>query len=280
MYVRSKAPTPTTQATTTSAPPPVDLVAATAQPGVDSLSQLAPSATASATSHAVMPPIPMGTSAINTPPIPTVATTSTGGAAGSYSQLAMQMSKTFQAGDGKGCLAAYDQMKGLPEFDANTWSMMHGYCLMEAGQCDAGRRSVRDYYAKPNANPMLATSPQQVDTMVSSLAQTYCPPSQLQPPERAQRAQTLIYRSSGDKAAAARYADELAQQIPSLPRGSEDERRKISGYEYAIGKAYGDAGRCGEAKTHFRSQCSINSPTNVDNCANGLLNGTSCKGTP
>src|SRR5581483_2148775 len=154
------------------------------------------------------------------------------------------------------------------------------YCLMEAGRCSEGRQSVRDYYAKPNPNPMLAMSSTQVDTTVSSLAQMYCPPSQLAPPERAQRAQTLIYKAQGDKVTAARYADELAQQLPALPRGTEDERRKISGYEYAIGKAYAEAGRCGEAKNHFRAQCSLNGSSNADACTNGLLNGTACKGTP
>jgi ABC-type Fe3+ transport system substrate-binding protein len=129
---------------------------------------------------------------------------------------------------------------------------------------------------------MLAMSSTQVDQTVSSLAQMYCPPSQLAPPERAQRAQTLLYKaqSSHDNAAAARYADEIATQLPQLPRGTDDDRRKISGYEYAIGKAYADAGRCNEAKNHFRSQCTINSPQNVDACSNSLLNGTSCKTTP
>jgi hypothetical protein len=160
--------------------------------------------------------------------------------------------------------------------------MMRGYCLMEAGRCSEGRQSVRDYYAKPNPNPMLAMSQTQVDQTVSSLAQMYCPPSQLAPAERAQRAQTLLYKaqSSHDTATAARYAAEIAQQIPSLPRGTDEERRKISGYEYAIGKAYGEAGRCNEAKNHFRSQCAINSPQNIDNCSNSLLSGTACKGTP
>jgi hypothetical protein len=279
MYMRSKAPTPTAATTTTTAPPPVELVAATAQGGDTITSLAAPSASAST----VAPPhlVPMGTSVINTPPLPTVtATTPIVAGGGSYAQYASQMSKSFQGGDGKGCLDAYDHMKGFPEFDASTWSMMHGYCLMEAGQCDAGRKSVRDYYAKPNPNPMLQTSPQQVETTVSALAQTYCPPSQLAPAERAQRAQTLLYRAQGDKTAAARYADEIAAQIPQMPRGTEEERRKISGLEYAVGKAYGDVGRCNEAKNHFRSQCSINSPQNVDNCTNSLLNGTSCKTTP
>jgi len=160
--------------------------------------------------------------------------------------------------------------------------MMRGYCLMQAGRCDEGRRSVRDYYAKPNPNPMLAMSSSQVDTTVSSLAQMYCPPSQLAPAERAQRAQTLLYKaqSSHDTAGAARYADEIAQQLPSLPRSTDDERHKIVGFEYAVGKAYGEAGRCNEAKAHFRAQCALNSSPNTDLCANSMLNGTSCKTTP
>jgi serine/threonine protein kinase len=278
MYTKSKRPIATTPPVTT-APPQVDLVAANAQ-GVDSLPSLAPTSSTSDAPRLVVP-TPTGTTVIN--PIPTIATTGTSSSlGGSYAQLAGQMSKSFQAGDGKGCLDAYDRMKGAPEFDASTWSMMRGYCLMEAGRCDEGRRSVRDYYAKPNPNPMLAMSQTQVDQSVSALAQMYCPPAQLAPAERAQRAQTLLYKAQGshDTATAARYADEIARQIPSLPRGTDDERRKISGYEYAVGKAYGDAGRCSEAKNHFRSQCSINSPQNVDNCSNGLLNGTACKGTP
>jgi len=282
MYVKSKKPTPTAQ-TATTAPPQVDLVAANTAEGAHyDIPQLSPTASASSTAQHIVIPGPTGTSVINTPPIPTVANTSTTATGTSYAQLAGQMSKSFQAGDGKGCLDAYDKMKGLPEFDASTWSMMRGYCLMEAGRCTEGRQSVRDYYAKPNPNPMLATSPQQVETTVSALAQTYCQPSQLTAPERAQRAQTLLYKaqSSHDTAGAARYADEISQQLSSLPRGTDDERRKVAGYEYAIGKAYGDAGRCNEAKNHFRTQCMMNTASNVDTCANSLLNGTTCKATP
>jgi hypothetical protein len=110
----------------------------------------------------------------------------------------------------------------------------------------------------------------------------YCPPSQLTAPERAQRAQTLLYKaqSGHDNAGAARYADELAQQLPSLPRGTDDDRHKIVGYEYAIGKAYAEASRCNEAKTHFRAQCGLNTAGNVDLCVNGLLSNTPCKATP
>ncbi|HEY2368833.1 MAG TPA: protein kinase, partial [Polyangiaceae bacterium] len=279
MYVRSKTPTPAAQST--SAPPPVELVAATAQGNpADPITSLAPSATASTTSQHFS--VPTGTNAINTPPIPTVTSTSTVSGGASYAQAAAQMSKSFQAGDGKGCLDAYDKMKGFSEFDAGTWSMMRGYCLMEAGRCSEGRQSVRDYYAKPNPNPMLAMSQTQVDQTVSSLAQMYCPPSQLAPPERAQRAQTLLYKaqSSHDTAGAARYADEIASQLPSLPRGTDDDRHKIVGFEYAIGKAYGDAGRCNEARSHFRAQCALNSSANADTCANTMLNQTSCKSTP
>ena len=280
MYSKSKTPAPTAQATT-AAPPPVDLVAGTAQGNGTDITSLAPTSTASGTTpmHIVVPN-GTGMNVINTPPLPTVTATSTVAGGGSYASYAAQMSKSFQSGDGKTCLDAYDKMKAFPEFDATTWSMMHGYCLMQGGRCDEGRKAVRDYYARPVANPMLATSPTQVETNVSAVAMMYCPPSQLSPGERAQRAQTLIYRNQGDKAAAARYADEIATQLPQVPRGTEDERRKVSGLEYAVGKAYADVGRCNESKNHFRAQCSISSPANIDACANGILNGTPCKGTP
>jgi serine/threonine protein kinase len=279
MYVKSKPTAATAQATT--APPPVELVAATAQGGgSDAITSLAPTGTGSGAPHDI---VPTGTSAINPVPVTTTQGPPNAALSGmSYAQLAGQMSKSFQNGDGKTCLDAYDKMKGMPEFDANAWSMLHGYCLMEAGQCDSGRKIVRDYYAQPKANPMLAMSTQQIDQSVSSMAQMYCQPSQLAPAERAQRAQTLLYKaqSSHDNAGAARYADEIAVQIPQLPRGTDEDRRKVAGLEYAVGKAYSDAGRCNEAKNHFRSQCSINSPQNVDNCANSLLSGTPCKSSP
>ncbi len=56
----------------------------------------------------------------------------------------------------------------------------------------------------------------------------------------------------------------------------EDERRKLQGYEYAVAHAYGEAGRCEDAKRHFHNQCSISSPAVVDACANGLLGSTAC----
>jgi serine/threonine-protein kinase len=284
MYAKSKKPAVASTAPTTTAPPQVDLVAANTAEGAQYNTQLAPTASAS-NAPRILIPTPTGTTVINTPPIPTIANTSTSSATGgSYAQLAGQMSKSFQAGDGKGCLDAYDKMKGMPEFDANTWSMMRGYCLMEAGRCSEGRQSVRDYYAHTNANPnpMLATPATQVETTVSALAQTYCPPSQLQPGERAQRAQTLLYKaqSAHDTAGAARYADEISQQLSALPRGTDDERRKIVGYEYAIGKAYGDVNRCAEARSHFHTECALNGSGNADTCANSLMNQTSCKSTP
>jgi hypothetical protein len=191
------------------------------------------------------------------------------------------MSSAFQKGDGKTCLDAFDKMKGMPEYDPSTYAMIRGDCLMQAGRCDEGRKVVRDYYNQPKANVMLQMTQQQIDSSVSSIALMYCPPSQLSASERAQRTQILLSRAGNDKTQAAHYADEMAAILPQLPRGTQEERQKIIGYEYQIGKAYGDAGRCNEARAHFHAECSLSSPQYADNCTNGLLNNTSgCKSSP
>src|SRR5207249_2528391 len=114
-------------------------------------------------------------------------------------------------------------------------------------------------------------------TTVSQMAMTYCPATQLTPPERLSRAQQLLYKaqSSHDTTGAAHYADEMAAQIPLAPRGTEDEKRKLVGYEYAMGKAFGDAGRCTDARKHFNAECTLNTASNADACTKALLNQTS-----
>src|SRR5262249_1363544 len=145
----------------------------------------------------------------------------------------------------------------------NGYDIIHGDCLMQAGRCDEGRKAIRDYYSQPRPVTQQMT-PSQIDQTVSSMAQMYCPPAQLAPSGRAQRAQMLLFRarSGKDSAGAARYADELAAQLPLVPRGTPEERRKLVGYEFAIGEAYGDVGRCADASKHFRAECGLNSVGN------------------
>lgn len=80
------------------------------------------------------------------------------------------------AGDGKGCLKeldAHDQLD--PKHKSTDPKGGLGYtrsmCLMQAGQCDAGRqlaRKVAEVVSMPN------TSPQTMDQTVDGLAATYC----------------------------------------------------------------------------------------------------------
>ena len=281
LYMRSK------QTHTATIAPTAPIVAATAPPSVDLLAggDLAPLGSNVAPINTTGP---LGTTAqqtINTPPLSTQSTTPNPALGGMTSaQLVGVMTKAHMSGDGKTCLDAYDKLHAQPDFSdpANGYAMIHGDCLMSAGRCDEGRRIIRDYFSTPRP-VMQQMTPQQIDQTVSSMAQMYCPTSQLAPPERAQRAQTLLYRSesSKDTVGASRYADELAAQLPSLPRGNEDERRKLIGYEYAIGKAYAENNRCGDARRHFHAECSLSSPGNPDACANALLNQhAACKTGP
>jgi hypothetical protein len=199
------------------------------------------------------------------------------------SELVQEMVKAHTQGDGKTCLDAWNKLQAQPGFSdpSNGYAIMHGDCLMAAGRCDEGRKMLRDYYNQPRP-ALQQMSSTQIDTFVSQMAMTYCPSSSLSPTERVSRAQQLYYKAEGshDTVAAARYADEMASQLPLVPRGSDDERRKAVGYEYTIGKAYGDVGRCKDARVHFRSQCSMNSPANADACANALLRNTAGCKTP
>jgi len=278
MVKHSKTPTAAATAATAT-PPAVTIVMPTTQGG--DLSTLTP--VDSAAQVIAPPPVHTNATTLNTPPTVTTATNPALNGM-TTAQLVGEVTRAYQRGDGKACIDAYDKLHAQPDFSdpANGYATIHGGCLMEAGRCDEGRRMIRDYYNQPRPI-MQQMTPQQIDQMVSSMAQMYCPPGQLAPAERVQRAQTLLYRSqsSKDTAGAARYADEMAAQLPLLPRSNDEERRKISGYEYGIGKAYGDAGRCADASKHFRSQCSLNGTSNVDACANGLLRSTSgCKPSP
>jgi len=274
--------TSATSAPTTSAPPAATLVAAT-QPSGD-LAALSPLGSASGQTGFPLPPV-----VVPTAPSPNTASPVSTGATNpalngmSTAQLAGQMTKAFQSGDGRTCLEAYDKLHAQPDFSdpANGYAIIHGSCLMEAGRCDEGRRIVRSYYNQPRPI-MQQMTPQQIDMSVSSMAQMYCPPGQLGPSERATRAQTLLYRaqSSHDTSGAARYADEIASALPQMPRSTQEERQKISGLEYAVGHAYGEAGRCGDAKKHFLDQCTMNGNPNPDACARAMLRSTAPCKTP
>jgi hypothetical protein len=263
-------------------PAPVDLAAA-AQGSASEIPTLAstgsatpgrtgfPLATANATSlNAPPPPQPLGTAN------PALAGLST-------AELMGQMVKAHTQGDGRTCMDAYDKLRTQPDFDpSNGYAMIHGDCVMAVGRCDEGRKIIRDYFSQPRP-ALQQMSASQIDMTVSNMAMTYCPVSQLTSGERLSRAQQLLYKAQGSKdtAGAARYADEMAAQIPQAPRGTEDERRKLVGYESGIGRAYGEIGRCADARRHFSAQCGLNSVSNVDLCAHNLLNSTSgCKGQP
>ncbi len=277
-WLTSKHKAPVVATTATSAPPAVSLVAANAQGG--DLSTLTPVDSAA---KVLAPPPPQNTATtINTPPPTTTSNPALGGM--TTAQLAGEMTKAHMRGDGRACLDAFDKLRAQPDFSdpASGYTIIHGDCLMEAGRCDDGRKKIREYYNQPRP-VMQQMTPQQIDQTVSAMAQMYCPPSQLTPAERVQRAQTLLYRSqsSKDTVGAARYADEMSAQLPLLPRGTDEDRRKIVGYEYGIAKAYGDAGRCADAQKHFRAECSLNGTSNVDICAKSLLQSTaSCKTSP
>ncbi len=281
-YVKSQhhAPVPKneTSPTQTAAPPLVDLAAATAQGGAPEISTLAPTAlpTGPTTLPTAFNPTPQNTinTPVNPPMNPALANATTG-------QLVQQMIKAHTEGNGRVCLDAYDKLKAQPDFSdpANGYAMIHGDCLMAAGRCDEGRKMIRDYFSSPRP-ALQQMSSSQIDTTVSQMAMTYCPATQLSAPERVSRASQLLYKAQGsnDHAGAARYADEMAAQLPQLPRGTDDEHRKLVGYEYAIGKAYGDVGRCPDARKHFNAECSLNATSNVDACTTGLLHSTAgCK---
>ncbi|HEY1954132.1 MAG TPA: protein kinase [Polyangiaceae bacterium] len=277
MWWMTKHPKAPIVATTVTPPPAVSLVSATQNGQSGDLTTLSP--IDSAAQLLAPPPIRTNATTINAPPVTTATNPALSGM--TTAQLAGELTRAHQRGDGKACLDAYDKLRAQPDFSdpANGYAVLHGDCLMEAGRCDEGRRIIRDYYNQPRPI-MQQMTPQQIDQMVSSMAQMYCPPSQLAAPERAQRAQTLLYRaqSSKDTAGAARYADEIATQLPALPRATEEERHKVASYEYGIGKAYGDVGRCADATKHFRSQCGLNGNSNPDMCASSLLRTTSgCK---
>jgi hypothetical protein len=263
----------------TSEPPPVDLGAA-AQGVPTEIPTLA------ATSSGMPVPTGLATNAVVNPINPTSIATSAPNpalAGMTTTQLVQQMIKAHTQGDGRTCLDAYDKLRAQPDFSdpANGYAMIHGDCLMAAGRCDEGRKIIRDWYNQPRP-ALQQMSSTQIDTVVSQMAMTYCPAGQLAPTERLSRTHQLLSKAnaSKDTAAATRYADEMASLIPSAPRGTDDERRKLVGYEYGIGKAYGDGGRCADARRHFQAECALNASTHADVCANALLNGTACKSTP
>ncbi len=264
----------------TTEPAPVDLAAAAQQ--ASSAQDLAPLSTTGG-------PVATGVSATPTTLATNVAPTTLNTAATSAptvslsglstGQLIQQMVKAHTQGDGRTCLDAYDKLKAQPDFSdpANGYAIIHGDCLMAAGRCDEGRKMVRDYYNQPRP-ALTQMSSTQIETSVSSMAMIYCPASQLTPAERLSRGQQLLYKAEGshDTATAARYADEMASQLGSAPQSTPEDRRKLVGYEFAIGKAYAQAGRCAEARKHFLSECGLNNASNPDLCANGLGRANGC----
>ena len=153
--------------------------------------------------------------------------------------------------------------------------MLHGDCLMEAGRCDEGRKVVRDYYAKPNPNPMLAMS------STASRSERIVDRADVLPAVAARAARARAARADAPlRAQSSNDTTTKPRTTPTRwPRRSRSSRAarttiatKSRRTSTASGRRTATRAAATRRKNHFRSQCSINSPHNVDNCSNSLLN--------
>ncbi|MFO7561305.1 MAG: hypothetical protein R6X02_01575 [Enhygromyxa sp.] len=170
------------------------------------------------------------------------------------SELTAAANRKLMHGDGKGCLADLDRIAAAdPKLDKQLL-MVRAQCRMAAGECQAGKQQVADYYVRE-----MAMTRERAEKTAESLASMHC-----QGGDASERDRLLVaYFDLSDGAYTNKrdvvFCDERLAIIEELaprvsPRDVEDSQ--ITGGRQALfhtaAMCFARAGDCQAAYSHYR----------------------------
>ncbi|MBX3184258.1 MAG: hypothetical protein KF915_16645 [Polyangiaceae bacterium] len=119
--------------------------------------------------------------------------------------------------DGPGCLEDLDRADRLDPHNAHQEGYTRALCEMQAGQCEAGKRRLRDVLAAQDTGRQKSDA--ELDQQVKILGDSQCLSSEGTPEERINRALAAVGAASarGDTARCVAEGESIAKLIPSLP---------------------------------------------------------------
>lgn len=119
--------------------------------------------------------------------------------------------------DGVGCLDDLDRADRLDPHRADAEGYTRAVCEMQAGQCDAGKRRLREALAAMDAERRIGDA--QLDLQVKTAADAHCLSSTGSPEERVTRALAAVGAASarGDTARCIAEGEAVLEVIPKLP---------------------------------------------------------------
>jgi hypothetical protein len=159
------------------------------------------------------------------------------------------------ARDGKACLAALDSADRLdprPQVLSTTarsyWSSLRAQCLMLAGQCSAGRQTLRKYMEASAGDQM---TPERLDQYVDAVAGQTCQGTNLSPRDQLLQANDALRQGAEGKKDVA-YCRSAYERVSALaktvePRDADDTvvaSAKNTDHAFEAAKCLARAGDC------------------------------------
>ncbi len=176
------------------------------------------------------------------------------------------------AKDGKGCLAeldAHDKLdpKNLSTDPKSAISLQRGFCVMLAGQCDAGKALIRK---SMDAHPSAASTAEHNDRVIESYAGLYCQGGSMSP--RDQLIQSLMTLQKGAfmgqlPVAECKSAYQTAHKLMSSVKPKDDEDMQVANAPKSLyhvaANCFARAGDCAAAQKAFTESYPADTLANV-----------------
>jgi hypothetical protein len=191
--------------------------------------------------------------------------------------------KKFFARDGKGCLAELDAADKLdpkhPSTDPNGYLRTRGGCVMLAGQCDAGKRMVRQAI-QAHAQNMSAAM---VDNVVEGDAGNYCQGKSLSPRDQVLKAANDInkmHMEHVDAATCQKAYDTLRRLLPAVKSQGDDDSQYNGAARtlFGVSACFAKAGDCAAARRVWREV--QDPPPNLQPAMRAAFGGSKLWGAP
>jgi hypothetical protein len=157
-----------------------------------------------------------------------------------------------QAGDGPGCLEDLERARALEDTEQSRRSASYigAMCMMRAGQCDEGKKLLREYLA--NEDRQRRVTDAQIDLTVDSMARGKCPVSQQK--DMGGKATALLVRvqeaqNRSDPAGCVAAAKEARELFKKVDRTNVQERNTVASVIMMAAGCLAALERCDEART-------------------------------
>ncbi len=167
-------------------------------------------------------------------------------------QLRRSATAKETAGDGQGCLDDLERARGLEDSPqsrrASMW--LEAQCRMRAGQCDEGKKLMREYLA--SADIERKSTDEQIDLTVDTMARSKCPVSQQK--DLAGMTSALMVRiqesqQRSDAAGCTAAATEAEKIFAGVDRSNVQQRNSVAGVVMMAAMCLAQLDRCADART-------------------------------